>query len=253
MEGRSSGQERNPNWIRAYREALGLSQEQLAGEIGKSRNAVQSWESDGVPQERHLHELLNYFITHGVITEYEQAARFWRTGRRQHFPEPAGLRDRFAVSLGAPALPQGVSVTSSSPTCARRVFLCHASSDKGRVRPLYNRLRADGFDPWLDEEDLVPGQDWARQIPRAVRAADVVLVCLSKQSVTKAGFVQREIRVALDVAEERPEDTIYIIPARLEECDVPERLRQWQWVDLFVERGYERLMRALQFVSRQHR
>ncbi len=100
--------------------------------------------------------------------------------------------------------------------------------------------------PWLDEEDLLPGQDWANEIPKAVRAADMVIVCLSASSVTKAGFVQKEIKYALDAADEQPEDTIYLIPLRLEDCDVPERLRRWHWVDYFEERGFERLMRSIE-------
>jgi formylglycine-generating enzyme required for sulfatase activity len=127
-----------------------------------------------------------------------------------------------------------------------RVFLCHASVDKPAVRELYQRLRADGFEPWLDEEDLLPGQDWQREIPKAVRNSDVVIVCLSRGSINKAGYVQKEIKLALDVADEQPEDTIFLIPLKLEECDVPERLNRWQWVNLFSPNGYERLMRALQ-------
>jgi hypothetical protein len=126
-----------------------------------------------------------------------------------------------------------------------RVFLCHSSGDKPAVRDLYRRLRADGFQPWLDEEELLPGQDWDHEIRRAVRAADAILVCLSCESVTKAGYVQKEIRFALDVADEQPEGTIFLIPLKLEECEIPERLRRWQWVDLFEEEGYERLLRAL--------
>ncbi len=138
-------------------------------------------------------------------------------------------------------------VTVAMPDTPRKLdaFLCHSSGDKDAVRDLYRRLRADGLDPWLDEEDLLPGQDWAREIPRAVRAADVVLVCLSRASIAKTGFVQKEIGYALDAAEERPQGTIYVIPVKLEECEVPERLRKYQWVSLFEKGGYERLMRAL--------
>ena len=60
-----------------------------------------------------------------------------------------------------------------------KVFLCHSSGDKATVRDLYKRLQADGFEPWLDEEDLLPGQEWAKEIPKAVRAAEAILVCLS--------------------------------------------------------------------------
>jgi len=102
-----------------------------------------------------------------------------------------------------------------------------------------------GFNPWLDELRLLPGQDWKAEIKKAIRKTDVVIVCLSKKSVTKSGFVQAEIKYALDVADEQPEGTIFIIPLRLEECNVPDRLSQWQWVDYFKENGRDLLQRAL--------
>jgi hypothetical protein len=131
-----------------------------------------------------------------------------------------------------------------------RVFLCHATFDKPIVRSLYHRLRADGIQPWFDEEDLLPGQEWRDEIPKAVRACDVVIVCLSRRSVTKVGYVQKEIKYALDVADEQPEGAIFIIPVKLEECEVPRRLSHWQWASLFVAGGYEHLLRALRARSR---
>jgi hypothetical protein len=127
----------------------------------------------------------------------------------------------------------------------RRVFLCHTSEDKLAVRALYQRLQWDGFLPWLDEEDLLPGQQWQSEIARAVRSSAVVLVCLSPRAIAKTGFIQREIRHALDVADEQPEGEIFLIPIKLEECAVPERLRQWHWVSLAEPQGYERLIEVL--------
>lgn len=136
---------------------------------------------------------------------------------------------------------------SAAPVASRplRVFLCHSSNDKSTVRALYQRLRSDGFDPWLDEEKLLPGQDWDREIRIAVRNSEVVIVCLSKGSITKRGYVQKEIRLALDVADEQPEGAIYIVPIKLEECAVPETLSRLHWINLFEKDGYERLSRAL--------
>lgn len=125
------------------------------------------------------------------------------------------------------------------------VFLCHASDDKHVVRELYEALQRDGFDPWLDEENLLPGQDWNYEISRAVRDSDVVIVCLSEDSVGKTGYIQKEIRFALDVADEQPEGAIFIIPVKLEECDVPVRLSHWHWVNLVEANGYTRLIAAL--------
>ncbi len=127
-----------------------------------------------------------------------------------------------------------------------QVFLCHASVDKQAVMQLYNRLsKLNWIKPWLDKKDLLPGQNWRVEIPKAVRQSDIVLVCLSENSINKAGYVQKEIVYALDVAEEKPEDTIFVIPLRLEECKVPERLDTWHWVDYFEEGGFDQLLRGL--------
>ncbi len=125
-----------------------------------------------------------------------------------------------------------------------KVFLCHAHADRDPVRGLYTRLTQDGVDAWLDKAKLLPGHDWELEIRKAVREADVVVVCLSKQ-FNQAGFRQKEVRLALDTAMEKPEGEIFIIPARLEECDNLESLRKWHWVDLFEDDGYEMLIRAL--------
>jgi TIR domain/FHA domain len=125
-----------------------------------------------------------------------------------------------------------------------KVFLCHAHADRDPVRALYTRLTNDGVDAWFDKEKLLPGQDWELEIKKAVRKADVVVVCLSMQ-FNQRGFRQKEVRLALDTAMEKPEGEIFIIPARLEECDTLESLKKWHEVNLFKKDGYEKLIKAL--------
>ncbi len=125
------------------------------------------------------------------------------------------------------------------------VFLCHSSKDKAPVRDLYRRLLKEKVDAWLDEEKLSPGDEWEPEIIKAIRSSDVVIVCLSNSSVSKVGFVQKEIRHALNVAEEQPEGTAFLIPLRFEACTVPDRLTRWQRVDLYDDHGFQLLLRAL--------
>lgn len=130
-----------------------------------------------------------------------------------------------------------------------RVFLCHSKNDAKIVRDLYEKLRAEPWiQPWLDEEELFPGMDWNLEIEKAIEATDVILVCLSNNSITKEGYVQREIRIALDYADYKPEGTLFIIPIRLEECAPPKRLARWQYADYFEgqrERAFQRLLVSL--------
>ena len=64
-------------------------------------------------------------------------------------------------------------------------------------------------------------------------------------------YVQKEIKVALDVADEKPEGTIFVIPLRLSDCKVPERLQHLQWVNYFEPGGYRNLRKALSIRARQ--
>lgn len=126
-----------------------------------------------------------------------------------------------------------------------RVFLCHSSMDKPAIRELYESLRTEiWIDPWLDEEKLFPGQDWETEIEKAVESSDVVIICLSNNSINKRGFVQKELRYALDVALEMPEETIFIIPLRLEDCTPPRSLRDWHYADYF-EGQRERVLQKI--------
>lgn len=131
-----------------------------------------------------------------------------------------------------------------------QVFLCHSSHDKPLVREIYKKLESENWiDPWLDEKKILPGQDWDMEIEQAVEAADAVIVFLSTGSITKEGYVQRELKFVLDIAQEKPEATIFIIPLRLDNCKPPRRLRTWQYVDYFPseqrEETYQRLIKSL--------
>jgi hypothetical protein len=132
-----------------------------------------------------------------------------------------------------------------------KVFLCHSSGDKAEVKKLYNLLLESGSNPWLDSEKLLPGQDWNLEINRALDDADVILLCLSKKSVDKEGYVKKEIRIAVDRALEMPEGRIFLIPARLEECELPYKIRTYQWVDLYTEQGMEKLIKSLNLRASQ--
>lgn len=126
-----------------------------------------------------------------------------------------------------------------------KVFLCHASEDKTQVGEIYRKLKDHGYRPWLDSEDLIGAQDWDAEIQKAVRASDVVAVCLSDSSIMKTGYVQKEIRVALDAADYHPDGQMFILPLRLSDCDIPDRLKKWHAVNFFEPNGFERLERSL--------
>lgn len=108
-----------------------------------------------------------------------------------------------------------------------RVFLCHSEEDADRqaVHNLSYRLQASGIAPWFAEVDLLPEQNPDQETEKAIRDADVVLVCLSSHAVSTASPFHAHIKLALDKADKQSDETIYVIPLKLDPCDVPEHLR----------------------------
>jgi hypothetical protein len=125
-----------------------------------------------------------------------------------------------------------------------RVFLCHAHHDKETVQKLYTRLAEHRIHAWLDAEELQPGQNWQHEIRRAILQSDIVLVCLSQKFNEQHGYRHEELKIALQKAK-LIDDTIFIIPVRLEKCEMPESLHHLHRVDLFEATGYKKLIRAL--------
>ena len=131
-----------------------------------------------------------------------------------------------------------------------RVFVCYASQDKPAVRELYQRLAAEAWiDPWLDEEKLLPGQDWNLEIEKAVEASDAVIVCVSSTSIVKEGYVQKELRRVLNIALEKLEGAVFVLPVRLDECELPRQVRDKQALDYFPPSkraaAYDKLITSL--------
>ena len=125
------------------------------------------------------------------------------------------------------------------------VFISYAKEDYKKARALYRRFQDANLRVWLDQHSLRTGQDWEMIIPRAISKARFFVVLLSSRAVNKRGYIQREIGLALKVAENLPEGGIFILPVRLEDCAVPERLVRWQWIDLFRRGGIDRLQQDI--------
>lgn len=142
------------------------------------------------------------------------------------------------------------SLMEPSPVSSEHhdVFISYAKEDIDSARKLYNYLNHYDVKGWLDNEALLPGQDWQNEISTAIKNSRAFIALISSRSVDKKGFVQKEIRQALFELDKYPPGAIYIIPARLDEC-LPSypRLQDLHWVDLFPNffDGLERIIESL--------
>lgn len=132
------------------------------------------------------------------------------------------------------------------------VFISYAREDQEAAARLYRDLTEAGYPAWLDKQNILPGQRWKDEIAQSIRESSAFILLISETSVGKRGFVQREIRQALDVLAEMPANQIFVIPVRLDAISPDiEELNELNWVDLFdgYERGVALIRKALDTIT----
>lgn len=132
-----------------------------------------------------------------------------------------------------------------------RIFISYAREDEEAAKRLYNDLKNSGLPikPWIDKEDLLPGQDFNREIANLIRTCTFFIPLFSSTSVKKRGYIQREFKRAIDILEEIPPGEIFVIPVRLDPCEIPyDELRRHTYQDFFPSwyRGLERIVKSIQ-------
>ena len=129
-----------------------------------------------------------------------------------------------------------------------KVFISYAHEDYEESYILYKNLKNSGIDVWFDKEDLLPGEKFDFEIRNVIKNSSYFIAIISKNSVNKRGYVQKELKLGLDVLREFPENKIYLIPVRIDESTpIADELRQLHWVDMFDnwKKGLDGLLKVL--------
>lgn len=114
------------------------------------------------------------------------------------------------------------------------IFISYSKNNYQSAKRLYDDLKSSGLNPWIDTVNLLPGVIWDNEIKKAIRNCRFFLPLLSNNAVNKRGYIQRELKLGIDTAEEIPDGQLFIIPLRLDECPVPsEKLSRIQYQDMF--------------------
>jgi len=198
---------------------------------------------------RYSRDVLFRWKAFAETTALDELGQSQRRVFKEDILAPDGPRLPSPSESAAPSAHQAERVSSGKRY--PRVFIAYSVEDRDRAEQIATTLRAAGVDPWLDTEQLQAGTNWRDAIKAAIRSADAVLVLFSEATATKRGYVQREIRTALDVAQELPETAIYLIPVRLDDTPVPREFAAWQWLDMNAPNAADRFMRALTFRAAQ--
>jgi EAL domain-containing protein (putative c-di-GMP-specific phosphodiesterase class I) len=125
---------------------------------------------------------------------------------------------------------------------SNHVFLSYSRKDETKVRAIYDNFIDERLPSWIDREHIDPGQEWAVRVEKAIYQAHLVLIFLSNHSVAADGYFQKEILLAQECWKEKSPGKTYIIPVRLEDCPIHERLKQFQCIDVFQKDGWSKLL-----------
>ncbi|MDH4205342.1 MAG: TIR domain-containing protein [Desulfobacteraceae bacterium] len=167
-------------------------------------------------------------------------------------PDSADSASSDEAETPPPGKPHPPDSKGTSPKTAHpMVFLAYSHEDRDKVKRLYEDLRIAGFHPWLDTENLLPGQMWHLEIDHAMKRSFGIVLCLSSRSISKPGFFQKEIKTAFEQLKKLSPGTKYIIPVRLDEVSIPPEIGMLQYVDYFHPDGPKRLVETLHLLGQK--
>ncbi|HJS20650.1 MAG TPA: TIR domain-containing protein, partial [Anaerolineales bacterium] len=131
-------------------------------------------------------------------------------------------------------------------------FISYASKDRLTVQGVYYFLKYENLEPWMDIHEIMGGNEWDYKIFKALESSTSFVFCLSSNSIErlkKKETLYKELRTALEKAEQIGPDDTYMIPLRLDDSKYPTEIKKYQVLDWDVDK--DRLLVALRERSKQ--
>lgn len=130
-----------------------------------------------------------------------------------------------------------------------RFFISYVHEDFDSAKQIYDYLLNQGHEPWMDKHNLLPGEKWNNVINGVIDKTDFFISLQSRKAVQKTGTFQKEQRIAIERQSTFPPNKTFIIPVRLDECQIGyEEIKKLQWINMFVL-GFEETMDRILRVS----
>lgn len=143
----------------------------------------------------------------------------------------------------------GFGTVSFAYRKALPLFFSYSHADADRVTKFAATLRLAGFPTWIDQDQLLPGQNWFEKVGRAIDNARLALVFLSREAVSRPGAFLMETQEMLADRNRQLKESIKVFVVKLEEVETPNHLRQYVSFLAYQEDGYTALLDRLDSIA----
>lgn len=126
-----------------------------------------------------------------------------------------------------------------------KIFMSYAHDDLFRVKNIYNNLKNVGFNPWMDFENILPGQSWKTIIEEQLKQADIILIFFSINTDSKSSYFNKELNSVVDKMKMQPIGYNPVIPVRLDQINPPVELKTTQWIDYYNDHQINDLINSI--------
>jgi hypothetical protein len=109
-----------------------------------------------------------------------------------------------------------------------KVFISYSKKDKPVAFRLAEVLKQHGIAVWIFEDSIEIGDNIFQKTEEGLRSSDVIIAILSKNYVSSKWAMQE---LSMFMTRKLAEESILVIPALIEECDIPVFLRDLFYVD----------------------
>ncbi len=126
-----------------------------------------------------------------------------------------------------------------------KVFLSHAPKDGPLAQELTKQLSRAHFDVWNSEEEIEPGENWAKKTGEALDDSELLVILLTPQAM-KSTTLRRDIEFAIGGKKFADRVfTVYVGPTFAAGKDVPWILMRLPFVQVESARKFREVVKAI--------
>ncbi|MBM4024149.1 MAG: toll/interleukin-1 receptor domain-containing protein [Planctomycetes bacterium] len=131
-----------------------------------------------------------------------------------------------------------------------QVFISYACEDRELAKRLSQWLEGAGFEVWLDENQILPGDNWAEKVAQALKESQAMVVLVSPAAM-ESKWVRHEIEYALGAKEYSGRLVPVFVgsPDRIPKDKLPWILRRLRGIELTDQAQEEDLREIAEVLS----